>query len=719
MILRSLLLLVLFSRPLVAELALGGYECDLSRDLMIVEWVNQHNSDHVPVYYNHLLQGGYLNMPSSRMGKQGEVGVGVSFVPPYHNYNLRFQLLSHVELSGNYRVFEGIEDPNLSKHGFGDFSDKGANIKVACWFPEDSGYLIPGLAFGWEDFIGTKAFEARYAVLTQVFPKWNLEASLGYGDMRLNGWFGGITWIPFRKSCNPYIKDFSLVAEYDAIPYSSIKIEPHPEGRTKKTPINFGFKYRLGDMFDLSCSYVRGDKLALSLSTYYNWGMTNGIVPKIDDPLPYRCPVNTQAIGPLRPCDVMVQDLFYAFEKQGFCLMETWLSTDRCSQKILRLQLVNTKWRYETDVRVRINDLLAYLIPEDIDQVVVLIESEGVEMQEYHYQMPFVRMYAEKRMCPYELYVLSPLCDVVNHDEDKETLIFKQHRSTYDFDIYPMTYTAFGSAKGKFKYLLGLHVGVEGYLWNEWNYHVLLGYSFISDLYDVSDVDKLNPSQLINVRTDSVNYFKQEGLMVNHAYLERTWNMGYGSFFRFSLGLFEEAYGGVAGEFLYYPVKSCWAFGLEGAYLRKRTYEGIGFTDKVRKLVGYQPTYIEPFHPSQYFLNFYYNFNAVDMDLVLKGGKFLADDWGVRTEISRYFPSGMRCYFWYTCTNGKDYVNGHRYYDKGVGFSMPLDIFLTCSSRDRWGYGMSAWLRDVGAQAYTGDSLYWKIRDQREKRCLY
>ncbi|MBX9804671.1 MAG: YjbH domain-containing protein, partial [Alphaproteobacteria bacterium] len=85
-----------------------------------------------------------------------------------------------------------------------------------------------------------------------------------------------------------------------------------------------------------------------------------------------------------------------------------------------------------------------------------------------------------------------------------------------------------------------------------------------------------------------------------------------------------------------------------------------------------------------------------------------------RTEISRYFPSGLRLGFWYTYTNGHDIINNQTYYDKGIFFSVPLDIFYTRSTRTRWGYGMSAWLRDVGASAYSGTELYELINQERQ-----
>lgn len=698
---------------LKAEWGLGGYQSDLMSDLMIVECINQRLSERYPVYYNNLLYGGYINMPSARMGLEGEIGAGYSSVYPYRNYNLRFQFLDRLEISGNYRIFSGIDDPILSISGFGDKSDKGANVKFAIMHPEDTNFTLPGIAVGFDDFMGTKGFEARYVVLTQVIPKWNLECSLGIGQKRYRRWFGGFTWVPFRCHGNYYLENLALVAEYDAIPYKSERREPHPDGRTTKSPINYGIKYRLWNLLDFTASYIKGEKFSYAVSTYYNFGTTNGFLPKIGDPLPYTSPRITQPLGPLRPNDVLVQDLYYPFLDQGFELQKVWLSCDYCGNKILRLNVCNFSYRYEDEVRDCFNNLLANLIPSDISEVIIVLENGPLPIQEYRFPMEYVRMYGEKEICPYEMYLLSPACEASKPVCSRSQLLFKNQRDLWNLELYPKTYSAFGSAKGKFKYLLGIHLGINGLLWCDWYYNILLGYTFVSSLYDVNDVDRLNPSQIINVRTDSVNYFKESRFTVDEAYLQKWCNLGRGWYGTLAFGLFEAAYGGVASEFLYYPVNSNWAFGIEGAYLRKREYSGVGFTDKIRKLDGFRKTY-QKFRGSQYFANLYYNFDYLDLDIRVKAGKFLAKDWGARTELSRYYPSGMRFYMWYTYTDAKDFVNGNRYHDHGVGITLPLDMFYTYSSREWWGYGMSAWLRDVGAFSCTGIPLYYQIRDNRE-----
>lgn len=683
------------------------------KDMLIVDYWNRRINDRLPVTYNHWQQGGYLNMPSARMGQEGEIGFGYSSVPPYRVYSLRGQVIDRLEVTSNYRIFRGIDDPILTPLGFGDLSDKGINAKLSLFCPEDSQYQLPGIAVGIDDFIGTKNFKAEYVVLTQVFLDYDCEFSIGYGWDRIRRGFGGMAWIPFRRCGNPYLQGITLVAEYDAVPYKSSRIEKHPKGRDKKSPFNFGIKYRLWDNIDFSLAYVRGKHFAFSASAFYNFGMTKGLVVKYQDPLPYNAPVNLEPIGYRRTEDMLAQDLLYAMRRQGFALLELSLSCDDCGQKILRLQVVNLAYLAEHYVRIRLNHLLASLIPSNIDYVIVTIQSEGFPIQEYRYSMEYVWQYGEKQMGGHELRVLTPLCEASRPNICCTRVLFKQNRNLLNVELLPKTHTFFGSSKGKFKYALGVNLGINGYIGNDIYYSILLGYTFASRLGDLTGIDRLNPSQLPNVRTDIIEYYKQRSITVDQAYLQKSWNLGRGFYSRVALGIFEEEYGGVAGEVLYYPVHANWAIGIEGAWLKKRTFSGLGFTDKIRQLHGFVPFH-KRFRWSQYFLDLYYEWKEAKLDFKIMIGKFLANDKGARFEVTRYFPSGLRISAWYTTTDGHDKINGRTYHDKGVGFSMPLDIFYTYSDRSRWGYGMSAWLRDVGVFAETGLRLYPLIREERD-----
>lgn len=686
---------------------------DLIGDLMIVDYWNERINDRLPVTYNHLLQGGYFSMPSARMGCEGEIASGYAWVPPYNMWNVRCQLTNFLELSGSYRVFRGVPDQTLSARGFGDLSDKGANFKVALFSPEDSDYELPGLAFGMEDFLGTRAFKSMYVVLTKVWLDCNLEASLGYGGDRIRGVFGGIAWLPFRKSCHEYLRALSFAAEYDAIPYKDKHVELHPRGRVQKSPINFGLKYRLWDIFDFSAAYIRGDAFAFSGSASYNFGYMRGFLPKIDDPLPYTAPVVMEPLGPDRTENTLVQDLLYAFEEQGFDLLETWDYKDEHGNRVLRLRLINNIYRLECNVRTRITHVLANLVPVDYDAVEVVMEAEGFPIQEYTFWTTYLHEYRDKQIGFYELKVLSPMDEVTFPALDGSNLLFKDHRDWMNFEVKPRTRTFFGSSTGKFKYCLGISTLLNGYVWGDVYYNISAGYTLFQDIRHMSTTDILNPSQLIQVHTDLLRYYKQPGVTIDQMYLQKNWALGCGWYGKASLGYFEEAYAGLGSELLYYPVNGRWAAGIEGAVIKKRTIKGLGFTDKIRKLDGFQLTH-RKFLGSQFFLNFYYELREASLDFKMALGKFLANDYGVRWELSRFFPSGLRITMWYTITNGHDHINGNTYYDKGVMLSMPFDIFYTHSDRSLWNYGMSAWLRDVGYASSTGESLYELISDQRE-----
>lgn len=679
---------------------------DLVRDLLIVDYWNRLMNDRLPVNFNHLLQGGYMNMPSARMGQEGEIGAGYSWVAPYANYNLRVQFLDVLEITGNYRIFTGIEDPILSKYGYGDLTDKGANVKLSFFRPEDSDYSLPGLAIGFNDVIGTRNFRSRYIVLTQVFLDCHLELSLGYGWHRLRRWFGGALWMPFRHCSWRWLQPLSVLAEYDATPYKDAAVELHPKGRKCKSPLNIGMKYRLGDQLDFSLSLVRGHALAFSVSSFYNFGLTTGFLPKIHDPLPCRPQSCIESKG-------LVHDLTVLLEEQGFDLLEIRSSRASSPRKTLRLHVMNNNYRLEGDVRNRMTHLLAACIPFDIDDVIIVIEADALPIQEYFYRMEFVRQYAEKSIGAYELDILTPLREVSSYPAKEFNLLFKRRPDLWNLEIYPKTLSFFGSAKGKFKGALGIHIDCNGFLYENIYYSLLLGSIFWSNMHHISGVDRLNPSQIINVRTDIVEYYQRKGVTIDEAYVQKNWRLGRGWYARLAAGLFEPEYGGLACECLYYPVHSCWAAGLEAAYERKRTIGGVGFTDKVRKLIGFKKTY-RKFTGRQFFLNFYYNHYDARLDLNLKAGKFMANDWGARFELSRYFPSGLRLNVWYTWTNAHDKINGKTYHDKGVSFSMPLDIFYTHSETARFGNGMSAWLRDVGVIAGNGKNLYDLINQERE-----
>lgn len=698
--------------PLVAEEAPWSGEISLFQDLELVKRIDGQLHDALPLSYNYSMVGGYFTMPSARMPQTGEIAAGAAVVNPYDIYGVNFQMFDRLEFSLNYRVYKGVTEKNFGDEGFGDDAERTGNVKLGILTLKDGFPRLPEISIGVEDFIGTKRFNSKYVVATKQFLEANLELSLGYGRGRIKGWFGGAAWSPFRHWKAPIIKDISFLAEYDAIDYKK-HLHEHPSGRKVKSRINGGISFTAWDAFQFSLSSIRGTAIAASAAVKYPIGTSKGLFAKVDDPVPYKSPVDTEPLGVVRTERNFGQEIAYALSDQGLDLYRASLGYDDEGNKELFLQIVNNRYREERVVRDRIQHVLAALVPSDVDTVMVIIEADALPCQAYYYRNEDLQRWRQGRMSDFELETVSPMREAPAFPSEYDAArIFQRHKPIWTFTIRPRLLTFFGSTTGKFKYNVSAVASPEGYIFNQVYYKLQLGYSIKSSMQGLGGPDRANPSRELIVRTDSLKYFQTNSFHMEQAFLQRSWNLGRGWFYRFALGYFEPAYGGAATEFLYYPVDSDWALGFQFAAVLKRHYSGVKFRRTTFQLRGDKYVTV-PFIGIQYFLEFYYDFKPLNMDCLISAGQFLAKDKGVRIDVGRYFKSGMRFSLWCTFTNGHDQVNGHTYFDKGFAFIIPLDMFLKQSSRNYIGYAMAAWLRDVGARAETGKKLYWTLEEER------
>lgn len=690
---------------------------ELLRALEIADYWDRKDCERFPTTFNHILSTGYFTTHSARMTEDGNVAVGVATIPPYLHWNARIQPFSFLELSANYRIFRGFEDPNLGVYGFGDYADRGANFKVALVTPEQSRYRLPGLAFGIDDFMGSKKFLTYYLVGTHVCPDYGFEVSLGWGAGRYThgpsrGFFGGFNWFPWIQWENRWTKGFCLSAELDPTNYSDPDREPHPKGRETHSLVNYGIKYKLFEIIELSASHCCGDRFAFAGSLQYNWGRMEGFLPKIDDPLPYTNPVNREPLGCYRPEEVMMQSLQSAFKNQGFQITKAWME-DNTGKTSLWICVINRCYRQECLVRKHIEYLLAALIPSNIDEIVVLIESYGVVCQKYVYRRDFLLMYRDHCMSPFEFYTLSPRENVSFPDACFSRKIFNRRNTLCRFRPSPRFENFLGCATGKYKYDLGVQGTFEGFLPYDLYYEFQLSRTLASSIRGLCDVDLFSPSQLPIVATDYIRYRQTRALSWDMLYLQKSHSFGSGFFGRIAGGYFQVNYGGLAGELLWYPADRYLAIGLEGALVKKRRYNGLGFQSKLRQMEGFTPHFFHYDFLAQYFLSFYFDFPDLRVFTKISVGQFLARDIGGRFEVTRYFDNGIRLTGWMTATNGNDIVHGERYFDRGITVEMPFDLFYKCSSRRVWNYGMAAWLRDAGYVTTTGKPLFDIINRER------
>ena len=649
-------------------------------------------------------------MPSARTYNAGEFTFGYSYLPPYRVWNAAFQFFNRVEATGNYFIYNGITEGNFGHLGYGDDAERAVNVKVILLRKEDGINFLPEFALGANDFLGSCRFNSFYGVATQSFLDYNLELSLGYGCGRIDGLFGGVAWTPWRR-VNNFWKGLTLAAEYDANNYRRHRHE-HPQGRTVKSRINAGLQLTFLDHFHIAASTLRGEEWSGSAGFRYNLGDSTGLFPKIYDKPVYTCPIDHEQLGKNRCQEEFGQELAFAFKEQGLDLYSLRIIPESGGKDRLWMKIINIRYREEHTVRERIERVLGALSPSNLITMTAVIEADGVPVHEYTFRTEDLNRYSEEKMGEDEFRIIAPMREVSNQPNNYESIpIYQRRKPIWLLTVKPWVITFFGSSAGKFKYETGLGIGPEGYLFDQIYYSLYTTWTLFSSTQNMKTQDSLNPSKIINVRTDTLSYNQGNSFHIEQAFIQKSWTMGNGWFSRLAFGYFETAYAGIATEALYYPVEANWAIGFEVATFLKRDYYGLGF-QKIRQLTNQGVKHF-PYTGLQYFVDFYYEYKPLSLDFKISAGQFLARDKGIRLEGGRTFSSALRVGLWYTLTTANDVVNNSRYYDKGVSLTMPLDLFLNKSSRTRIGYAMAAWLRDCGAIAATGRSLYNTIYYER------
>jgi hypothetical protein len=657
----------------------------LYRDLETVKKIDKQINKKLPLIYNYQLSGGYFSMPSARIPDDGMVALGCSYLKPYYLFSGAFSFFSRVEFVENYRLR-------------GDNNEKMANLKMNFFKGSDVTALgmkanpfIPDVSLGIFDFYSHHKFITLFAVSTWQFVDQNIEVSFGYGRGQINGFYLASAYTPFLNFDNPFFKKLSIVAEYDANKFVNLDIR----NKSFLKRLNYGLSYNLFDILNLKASVLRGQNIAASASLNYNLGETKGFFNKTKDPKIY----SKEKFKILPKDTTLVKKITCAFDDQKIGIYEISSSQTSDNRKELWLRIYDVRYRMLSDLKNRIEHILANVIPKDVYKINVFIENEGLAVYELNYTTDELQKYRTKEISKKEMCILSPVKDCCTSISPYEKqALYEQAEKSLTFSFLPHFRNYFDSETGKAKYDLGGIVEAKGLFFYKLYYEVSASYIVCGSKASTSDE---NPSKLFVVRSDFLKYWHANSFHFDKVFLQKFWNLKKGLYLSLGAGYFNISYGGGSFELLYNSHKFPFAIGACVDVLAKRKYSGMSFFKKVEKDGTYKD-----FLGKQYFLDLYYTIDKFNVDAKLSIGKFMANDIGARLQGSRCYKSGLKIGFWYTVTNAQDKVNGNTYYDKGVFFSIPFDVLLNKSSRTRLGYSIAERLRDCGVRVMPGRSLY-------------
>ncbi|OPX23822.1 MAG: hypothetical protein B1H03_00360 [Planctomycetales bacterium 4484_113] len=187
---------------------------------------------------------GILNIPTAEVLKDGEACFGFGRNEnrtrwpgqTQRNYFAGIGYLPHLEVCARYTEFPGVAQTRVP--GYGAYKDRSANLKLQ-FLAEPSAPF--SLAAGVFDVGGQARLQrALYGALTKTAGPVKLTA--GYGNRRIEGFFGGVEITP--------LKEASLLYEYDSCQHNfGVRVSPGGHFNLLLASADRDFT------FGISCSY--------------------------------------------------------------------------------------------------------------------------------------------------------------------------------------------------------------------------------------------------------------------------------------------------------------------------------------------------------------------------------------------------------------------------------------------------------------------------------
>jgi len=645
-------------------------------------------------------QTGLINMPDARIAPEGTLRFGYGFAEPYPALWTSITMLPRLELSARYTRIMGVPAfPNNPTADFGDYKDKTFDGKFVLF---EEGSWIPQIAIGAQDFMGTRIFDAYYAVANKRLG--DFDFTLGFGSKRIDGVFGGVRYRPKA------LKDWALVAEYDANDYSrDLGAQQSGAAGIKKGP-GVGVEYTWGWLTG-QIAYTREKPavmayMAIPLSQ-------KEFIPKLDEPQPYTKITPRPTMEQWHSSDEHRNRMMRALLEQDFrsiridtvhdrievSLTNTRISqvsraVGRAARTTLLLSPIGTR---EIKITYTVRELpIAIYTFSDLDRLQryfngMLPRWELAPYVGIHYAAPGAQEPGDLSDMLAAFDEHQPGLRVLYQDEGRLVSLKSEDLMQNRFTLRPSLALYLNDPAGEFKYEIGVQAEVNLRVARRTYFTAAVNY----DIFEtVSDVTQPSNSTLPHVRSDIAEYkrasrFKLTRFLVNQLFFpaERVYA-------RASAGIYEEMFGGAGAQVLYLPRGAGWGADLAVDWVKQRDFDGWGFRD---------------YDTVTAIASFNYRL-PLGVTATARGGRFLARDEGVRFEFKRRFASGLEAGMWYTRTNGNDITSpgspGDPYYDKGIFLAVPISSMLTKDTQAVAFMSIAPWTRDVGQMVVSPLDLY-------------
>lgn len=655
---------------------------------------------------------GLIDMPTAEVADDAELGVTYSSSAAANRATLTFQLAPR--LSGSFR-YSMIENWT----GGGALYDRSFDLRYQL---VDERAVMPAIAVGFQDFIGTGVYSGEYIAATKHFGS-ALAVTAGMGWGRLGSYkgfknplgaldrrfetrpqssantggqiesakwfrgdaalFGGVAWRATEK--------LTLKAEYSSDAYAR---ETGVSGLFQhKSPLNFGIDYAYRPDLHLQAYALHGSAIGFNLNMRINPRKPSVCGGTAGAPLPVmpRAAGASADLGWVTDADqapAIRQRLADLLARDGMQLEGLALAPTVATVHIRVQRYLNRPQAIGRTARI-----LTYVLPASVETLRIVPVENGMPTAAVTLQRSHVEQFEHDPDGAWRMFATADISDGATDAAAATTAP----------GLYPRLRWSLGpSVKGSFfdpdnPVRLDLNAGLLA------AYDIAPGLTLSGQVQhrivgNRNESTRFDPSALPRVRSDA-NIYNKADTALSDLTLGYYFRPGEALYGRVTVGYLESMYADLSTEILWKPVNSRFALGAEVNRLRQRNFgQDLGLRD-------YQVT--------SGHLSAYYDWGRgyhTQLDL----GRYLAGDWGGTLRLDREFANGWRVGAYATLTDVSASQFGEGSFDKGIMVSIPLDHVFGRPVGRKTEALLQPILRDGGARVKVDGRLYEKVRSYHQ-----
>jgi hypothetical protein len=559
--------------------------------------------------------------------------------------------------------------------GLDDFAGTGFFTREYIVATQDSRDIKFTAGLGWGKFAGKNSFDNPLSFLSDKFnfrPSTSSNADSG-GTPSYDKWFrGNSALFGGLEYFLPNQNGLSIKLEYDPYDYIDFSAQNRSDAsldlRKKDSNINIGLSYPFNKFLTIDASFIKGNtfNLSFTIGTTFNDQLSKKqkFNPTID----------------IKENKESSKIAFYESILRNLNNNNLFLQTASLKENELDVSISTSQHRNA----IRSSSYAASIVQKvaekhemNINQINISHVNAGIELNNIKY----IANHINRDSFPIELLIRNTILESgdtlsFNEDEFKPNINFPVIFSS----ISPAIVTHIGNPE---KFFFG-GVNLQHISEVQFNRSLLLSVEFNARVYgDFNNTISGPGSVMEHVRTDLVEYLKEDDLVISRMQLDYIWKPRKDTYAKLSGGIYETMFAGYGIETLYKPFEKNYSLGFEIFHVRQRSFEQRFSFKDYNTVTGH--------------FNFGYSL-PLGIESNISYGRYLAKDDGFTFDLGRRTRSGFKAGIYFTRTNVSAETFGEGSFDKGFYFQIPVDLFSTGYSGNYSTFKLSPLTRDGGAK---------------------